>query len=104
MTVNLLDSINLLTVACDILRRHCVEGIRANEDKCRQYVENSTAAVTALVAELGYEKCSKIARQAKEQNKTIRQIVLEQKLLTGEQFEALISPEAVCRLGFRKSK
>lgn len=102
VTANLLDSINLLTVACDILRRHCVEGIEANEEKCRQYVENATATATALVAELGYEKASQVAKLAAEQNKNIRQIVTEQKLLTSEQFDALISPEAVCRLGFRK--
>jgi len=102
VTANLLDSIELLATGCDILRRHCVEGIEADEEKCRHYVENSTAAATALVAELGYEQCSQIAQQAKEQNKPIRQIVLEQKLLTHEQFDELISPEAVCRLGFKK--
>lgn len=102
VTANLLDSIERLATACDILRRHCIEGIVANEEKCRQYVENSTAIVTALVAELGYETCSQIAGQANKQNKTIRQVVLEQKLLSNEQFDALVSPEAVCRLGFRK--
>ena len=102
VTASLLDSIELLTTACDILRRHCVEGIRANEEKCKRYVESSTAVITALVAELGYEKCSQVTQQAKEQNKTIRQLVLEQTLLSNEQFEQLISPEAVCRLGFRK--
>ena len=102
VTANLLDSIELLATGCDILRRHCVEGLEADEEKCRHYVENSMAAATALVAALGYEQCSQIAQQAKEQNKPIRQIVLEQKLLTHEQFDALISPEAVCRLGFKK--
>jgi len=102
MTANLLDSIDLLRTACDILHRHCVEGIEANEAKCRKYVENSTATVTALVAELGYEQCSQLAKLAKEQNKPIRQIVLDQKLLTTERFDELISPEAVCRIGFKK--
>ena len=102
VTANLLDSIELLTTACDILHRHCIEGIEANEHKCRQYVENSTAAATALVSELGYEKSSQIAQQAKEQDKTIREIVTEQNLLTNKQFDMLISPEAVCRLGFKK--
>ena len=102
VTANLLDSIDLLATACDILRRHCIEGIEANEEKCTQYIENSTAVATALVAKLGYEQCSQIAMQAKEQNKTIRQIVLEQKLLSNDRFDMLISPEAVCRLGFKK--
>lgn len=100
VTTNLLDSIDLLSTACDILRRHCVEGIEANEEKCRQYVENSTATATALVSKLGYEKASQIAKQAAEQNKTIRQVVTEQNLLSNAQFDELISPEAVCRLGF----
>lgn len=102
VTANLLDSIEGLTTATDILRRHCVEGIEADEAKCRQYVENSTATISALVAELGYEKCSRIAQKAAKQNKPIRQIVLEEKLFTNEQFDELISPEAVCRLGFKK--
>lgn len=102
VTANLMDSIDLLSTASDILRRLCVEGIEANEKQCALYVENSTAAATALVAELGYEKCSRIAQQARENNKTIRQVVLEQKLLTNEQFDELIRPEAVCRLGFKK--
>jgi aspartate ammonia-lyase len=102
VTANLLDSIELLTTGCDILRRYCVEGIEADEIKCRQYVENSTAAATALVTELGYEMSARIAAQAKEQNKTIRQVTVEQKLLSNEQFDELISPEAVCRLGFKK--
>ena len=101
VTANLLDSINLLTTSADILRKHCIEGIEANEEKCAQYVENSTAAATALVAELGYEKCAKIAALAKEKKQTIRQVVLEQQLLSSEKFDELISPEAVTRLGFK---
>ena len=100
VAANLLDSIDLLTTACDILRRHCVEGIQADEDRCGQAVETSTAVVTALLPALGYDRCGQIAKQAKTQNKTIRQIVRQEHLLTEAQFEQLISPEAVCRLGF----
>ena len=104
VTANLLDSIELLATAADILRRHCVEGIEANEQRCRQFVENSTAVATALVAALGYEACGKIVKQAAEQHKTIRQIVTEQQRLTNEQFDQLTSAEAVCQLGFRKQQ
>jgi aspartate ammonia-lyase len=100
VAANLLDSIDLLTTACDILRRHCVEGIQADEHRCRQAVETSTAVVTALLPALGYDRCGQIAKQAKTHYKTIRQVVLEEHLLTEAQFEQLISPEAVCRLGF----
>ena len=102
VTYNLLDSIELLTAACDALRSRCIEGIEADEAKCRRHVENSTAAATALLPMLGYDKCTQIANAAKDRHKTVRQIVIEQKLMSGEQFDECISPEAVCRLGFVK--
>lgn len=104
VTWNLLDSIDLLITACLILRTRCIDGIEADEKRCRQYVENSTAAATAMLPMLGYEKCSQIARTAKEQNKTVRQIVIEQKLMSPQEFDQCISPEAVCRLGFTKKE
>jgi len=63
------------------------------------HVEGSTAVVTALVPELGYEKACDVARQAAAAKKTPRQIVVEQGVMTNEAFDALITPEAVCRLG-----
>ena len=48
---------------------------------------------------LGYEAACRVAQQAKQTGRTIRQVVLAEGLLTVEQFEALVSPEAVCRLG-----
>lgn len=102
VAASLLDSIELLTTSCDILRRHCIEGLEANKNQCRKNIETSTAIVTALLPALGYEHCSRIARQAISEKKTIRQIVLNANLLTEEEFERLISPEAVCQLGYRK--
>lgn len=95
----LLDSCDLLANACDILRRHCVEGIQADEARCRQHVETSTATVTALMPVLGYERATQLAQTATQTGKTIRQLCLEQRLLDEKTFEELISPEAVCRLG-----
>ena len=96
---SLLDSLDLLTRANDILRRHCVEGIEADETHCRELVENSTAAVTALLPVLGYERAGEAAKLARANRQSIRQTVIAQGWLTGEQFDELISPEAVCRLG-----
>ena len=95
----LLESCDLLARAADIFRRHCVEGIEADEARCRQHVEGSTAVATALLPLLGYEAACRVAQQAKQTGQTIRQVVLAEGLLTVEQFEALVSPEAVCRLG-----
>ena len=52
----LLESMDVMTHADDILRRHCIEGMEADEARCRRHVENSTAAATALLPALGYER------------------------------------------------
>jgi aspartate ammonia-lyase len=95
----LLESGDLLARAADILRRLCVEGLEADEARCRQHVEGSTAVVTALLPALGYGAACRVAQQAKQTGRTIREVVLAEGLLTAEQFGALVSPEAVCRLG-----
>jgi len=95
----LLDSLDLLARACDLLARLVVDGIEANEAKCREQVENSTAVVTALLPALGYEGASRVAKLARESGRTVREVVLAEKLMDSAQFDALISPEAVCRLG-----
>jgi aspartate ammonia-lyase len=95
----LLENMDLLTRADDLFCRYCVDGIEADEARCRAQVENSTAAVTALVPALGYERAGEAARLAHEQGKTLRAVVVENEWMTVEEFEAAISPEAVCRLG-----
>jgi aspartate ammonia-lyase len=95
----LLESIRLLGGACDILRRHCVEGITVDEARCRAQVESSTASVTALLPALGYEGAAAIAARAVETGRTIRATVLEDGILTAEELDQLLAPEAVTRLG-----
>ncbi|HUB19135.1 MAG TPA: aspartate ammonia-lyase [Acidobacteriaceae bacterium] len=95
----LLESLDLLARACDLLRRHCVDGIEADEARCRRHVENSTAAATALVPLLGYEIAGLAAQLAGARGTTLRAVVLEKGWMSAEQFDVTISPEAVCRLG-----
>jgi aspartate ammonia-lyase len=95
----LLGGLDLLTGACSILRRFCVEGMKADEARCRRNVEGATATVTALVPAIGYEAAQAVAKAARAEGKTVRVVVLERGLLTAERFEELIAPEAVMRLG-----
>ncbi len=95
----LLESLDLMTRADDIFRRHCIEGIEADEGRCRQLVENSTASITALLPVLGYERAGEAVRLARSSHCSIREAVIAQGWLTGEAFDEMISPEAVCRLG-----
>ena len=95
----LLESIDLLARADDILCRHCVQGLQADEARCRRQVENSTAAATALLPALGYDRLCETVRLARDTGRTIREVVLDHQWLTAAEFDASISPEAVCRLG-----
>ena len=96
---SLLASLDLLTNACDIFARHCVTGIEADEDRCRRDVQNSTAALTALVERIGYDAAEQLARDATAGAKNLRQSVLDSGLLTAEEFDELTSPQRVTKLG-----
>ena len=95
----LLGSLDLLGNACRIFRENCVAGIEADEARCRAHVEGATASVTAMVEWLGYGKAQALARRAHAEGKTVREIALEEGVLSAEQFDALVSPESVSRLG-----
>jgi len=95
----LLGSLSLLAHACDIFRRLCVDGIEADEARCRAHVDGATASVTALVGRIGYKAAQTVATTARDQGTPVRQVVVDLGLLTGEEFDALTSAEAVTRLG-----
>jgi len=95
----LLESLDLLARACTILRTGCVEGLEADERRCREHVHSSTAVLTALLPALGYEKASEVARLCQSTGQSVRDIVVGQGMLSAESFDECISPEAVCRLG-----
>ena len=95
----LLTSIGLLTQSCFVLRRFCVEGIEADEARCRKHVESSTAVATALVGTLGYDVTCDVAERAAKTGRSIRDIVVSEGLLSDGGFDELLSPEAVMRLG-----
>ena len=95
----LLTSIDLLSNAVDILARHCVDGIEADAVRCRHTVEGATAVATALLPAIGYQAAGRVAAEAARTGRSIREIVTAHGLLDEDAFDALISPEAVCRLG-----
>ena len=95
----LLGSLDLLTNACRIFRMNCVAGIEADEETCRIHVEGSTASLTAMVEELGYEKAQELAERARAEGKSVRELVIAEGVLTEAQFNQFIAPENVTRLG-----
>jgi aspartate ammonia-lyase len=91
----LLGGMAALTNACTVLRERCVSGITANPDRMRQFVEHSIGIVTALVPVLGYEASTEIARDALASGRGVFELVMERGLLTREQLDKALDPEAM---------
>ena len=97
LTFNLFESLDMMTAAVETLTLRCIQGITANEDHCREMVENSIGIVTAVVPILGYERVSAVAKEALETGKPIRRILLDAGDLDEAQLDSILSPEAMTK-------
>jgi aspartate ammonia-lyase len=95
----LLTDLDLLANSCRSLRELCVEGITVDEERCRRHVEGSTATATALVDVIGYEAAQEVAKEASARKLSVKEIVVSRKLMSPEDFDRHVAPEAVTRLG-----
>ncbi len=93
MIYNLLHSIRILSDSCRSFTDNCVKGLKANEDRIAEHLENSLMLVTALNPHIGYDNAAKIAKNAHEKNITLRESALEMNALTEEQFDEWVRPE-----------
>jgi fumarate hydratase class II len=90
---NVLNSIRLLSDACESFTDHCVVGIEANLDNIKKHLENSLMLVTSLNPVIGYDNAAKVAKKAHAENKTLKQAAVELGLLTPEKFDEIVRPE-----------
>jgi aspartate ammonia-lyase len=93
----ILKSLRMLSAAIDTLTKRCVKGIEADRERCLWLAENSIGLVTALGPVLGHETCSRIARRALGEKRTVAGIVLEEGLLTEARLKELLHLEAMTR-------
>ena len=89
---NLLQSIHLLSTGSEVLAEKCVDGLKANREPSREMVERSLAMGTSLVPKIGYDKATEIAKVAYQTGRTIREVALEQKVLSEEELEQALDP------------
>ncbi len=89
--VNLFSSLDILKRGITTYRTKAIEGITVNKDKCVSYVERSSGVVTALSPHIGYEKSAAIAKEAMSSGKTIREIVIEEGLLSDEEIDVILN-------------
>jgi fumarate hydratase class II len=102
MARNLLESIRLLSNVTRLLADRCVRGIEANTEHCRILAESSPSIVTPLNRYIGYENAAAVAKQALQEDKTIREVVIEagfvaEGRLTEEELDAALDVLAMTR-------
>jgi aspartate ammonia-lyase len=95
LAYNLNQEILLLTGTLKAFDEKCVQGLKADETRCRHYADASTQVATALNPVLGYEKVAEIVKTAIKEGKPVRQIVLEQGLLSGEMFDKTVKLQKI---------
>lgn len=97
MIFNLAQSMTLLTDACTSFRRFLVEGTRPNLKRINQYVEESLMLVTALSPVIGYDKASKIAHYAKDNDLTLKAAALKLGFVSEAEFDRIVDPKKMVR-------
>jgi aspartate ammonia-lyase len=99
LVFNLLQSISIMTNVFVVFRRFLVEGLTANPDRMKAYVDNSVGVITAINPHVGYETASRIAREANMTGKPVRELILRDKVLNKEQLDAILDPFEMTKPG-----
>jgi fumarate hydratase, class II len=89
---NITHSITIMTDGCANFRRFLVEGTKPNSKKINEYVNRSLMLVTALSPIIGYDKASKIAHYALDNDLTLKQAALKLGFVTEQEFDRVVDP------------
>jgi fumarate hydratase class II len=103
VTLKLLEAIEFSASAVKAFTEKCVVGIEANEERCKELVEDSLAMVTALASRIGYDAAAKIAREALATGKTVRQVAEAQKVLPDDRLQRALDPWSMTGPGLEKA-
>jgi len=90
---NVLNSLRLLSDACESFREHCVDGTKANLVQIKKHLDNSLMLVTALNPHIGYDNAAKIAKTAWERGTTLKEEAVRLGLMDAARFDAIVRPE-----------
>lgn len=88
-----LESIRLLTKSMGMLETRCIQGITANEERCRELVNNSIGIITAIAPALGYETATRVAKQALATGRGVLELVLDENLMDEDELKTCLQPQ-----------
>jgi fumarate hydratase class II len=97
MAASLLESVTLLANGLNVLNENLVAGLEADEKRCADLIEGSLAMCTSLVPVIGYDASAKLAYEAYDSGRTIRELALEKQILSAEQLSELLDPDSMTR-------
>jgi fumarate hydratase class II len=89
MIANLLNSIAILASGSRLFAARCVDGLKANADKCAELLEKSPISATALNPIIGYDRAAKLIKEALSKKASVKQLAIEQGLITKEQADQI---------------
>ena len=99
---NLTFSMEILRNCVQKFTESCINGIEANETRCRRYLDGSLGLVTVLAPYIGYNASAAIAKESAYSGRNIREIVLEQGLMAAGELDAIMRPEHLTEPGLPK--
>ncbi|MEF9945859.1 MAG: aspartate ammonia-lyase [Lachnospiraceae bacterium] len=95
----LFQSIDTLGYAVNTFVDNCVSGITANEEHCKEEVENSVGIITAICPIVGYQKAAEIAKEATRTGTPIRKLILDAELMKEEELNQVLDPMSMTEPG-----
>lgn len=96
---NLLEQIELLASASVNFAERCLDGVKANQERCLDYAEKSLATCTSLAPKIGYDNAAKLAKEALKQGKSVRQMAREMKVLDDAELDRVLDLKAMTKPG-----
>jgi aspartate ammonia-lyase len=101
IVLNILQSLRMLTRGMAVLREKCVIGIEADRERCKELLDTSLVAVTAINPYVGYATASRVAKEALKTRRTLREVVLAEGLMTEIQLAEAFATDTL--LGLHKT-
>jgi fumarate hydratase class II len=95
MARNLIESIEILANAAEAFRERCVEGIEADEERCRDLADRTLMLTTALAPAIGYDRAAALAKEALETGETLAAVAARRNVLPQAQLDRLLDPMAM---------
>jgi aspartate ammonia-lyase len=96
---NAIHETTILREAMKALKMRCVDGIEGNVERCRELLDRSTALATALSPYIGYAATADLAKTAVSSGKSIRELVLERRLMEPRQLDRILAPDVMTQPG-----